>query len=324
MASLRFTRYLVDDSTSLSAVFPPDASRCGIYVCEFTDGTEYVGQSHHFFDRITAHRRRWPGQIFAIRFAPVPGDELDQTEKDTIARREADKVGLRNNALTGLPLRSKALDVVIDHAVQEAWLVGDEDDPLIPSDRADAARPRIASRGPAARLQARGDYAEILDALATYVALCLPRADLTERRFWSVSNMPSTNHTATHHRLAAISVNNVETFVITENRGENGAWNISAFLNIALDTKVPRWAKDWVEMVNYRSTGWVRSIVFTPPNGLLELLTDERISRGARRLAMGLLRKGSGMMARFHNEDLADDIFVQIDEWLYAEAAGAL
>ena len=314
MTIRHFTRYEIADDMSLSAVFPSDASRCGIYVCEFSDGSEYVGQSRHFFDRIASHRRRWRGEIVAVRFAPVSAEELDQVEKDTIAQREADGVALRNNALVGLPMRSQALDAVIDYALQEAWLVGDDDDLSIPSDRANIARARLGERAPATRLAARDDYEEIVEALATYVAYCLRRSDLTERRFWSVTNMPSTNHSATHHRLAAISVNNVEVFVIMESKDDDGQWVAHAFLNTALDTAMPDWTEPLADIHNYRSTGWVRGFYFDPPTVVDGLLRDDGIHHGAKRLAMGLLRKGSGMMARFHDETLADDIFIRIDD----------
>jgi hypothetical protein len=300
-------------------MFPPDVSRCGIYVCEFSDGSEYVGQGLHFFDRIASHRRRWPGEIVAVRFSSVPVEELDQVEKDTIAQREAAGVGLRNNALVGLPLRSEALDAVIDHHTQEAWLAGDSDTD-IPSNRADAARARRGERGLATRLAARDDYPDIVQALAYYVAVCLVRADLTEQRFWSVSNMPSTNRSRDHHRLAAISINNVEAFIIMESRDDDGKWGTHAFLNTALDTQVPDWAAEFSDMNEYRSTGWVRVFWFEPLLGVTDLLFDDGIRLGARRLATGLLRKGSGMMARFHDSNLADDIFIQIDDWL-ADAA---
>lgn len=69
---LRFQRWEVSDDLSLSALVGPGFNGCGIYILEFNDGTQYVGQTVSLLSRIASRRRRWPGQITALRFAELP------------------------------------------------------------------------------------------------------------------------------------------------------------------------------------------------------------------------------------------------------------
>jgi hypothetical protein len=63
----------------------------------------------------------------------------------------------------------------------------------------------------------------------------------------------------------------------------------------------------------YSTTGPVSRIQFDGVDALNALLRDETLVRMARKLAVGLLRKGGGMFARFHDYNLADDLFSVID-----------
>ena len=59
----------------------------------------------------------------------------------------------------------------------------------------------------------------------------------------------------------------------------------------------------------HRAGGEVDTITFVGPGGLLDLLEMPDVVEAARRLAIGLMRKGRGMMAKYHDESLADDVF---------------
>lgn len=252
----------------------------------------------------------------AIRFSPTALGELDQVEQDTVAQEVAAGIVLRNKDLISMPLRSEALDAVIDTPEQIAWL-NEEEGSIIPSDRADLARQRRNSTVVPDRLFAHPAYADVVKALAYYVGVCLPRPDLIEQRFWSVSNMPSTGKSSTWHRLAVISVNNVETLVIGEYREvPTDPWIPFGFINTILTTPTPDWAHDICDIGNYRSTGDVKSFAFAESYlDVIDLLGDDDIFQGARDLALGLCRKGAGMMARYHDYALADEISIQIDNW---------
>lgn len=190
MAKRHFDRFQLSADTSFAALLPSGISRCGIYVCEFADGDEYVGQSRRdVCARVACHRRRWPAQIVAVRYSPTPVEDLDQVEQDTVAQRVAAGVKLRNIDLVAMPLRSEALSELVSDVEQASWLTMDND-PSIPRDRVDIARKRLANRGTPAKLAMHPDHDAIVQALDPFfVSVCLPRADLTEQRFWSVSSM---------------------------------------------------------------------------------------------------------------------------------------
>ena len=64
----------------------------------------------------------------------------------------------------------------------------------------------------------------------------------------------------------------------------------------------------------YRTIGEVDAIAFGGWEGLLELLEKPDVVDAARRTALGLMRKGRGMMAKYHDESLADDVFAVLEE----------
>jgi hypothetical protein len=66
---------------------------------------------------------------------------------------------------------------------------------------------------------------------------------------------------------------------------------------------------------NYRTVGDVDAIGFGGWEGLLDLLEQPDVIDAARRTALGLMRKGAGMMARYHDASLADDVFSLLAEF---------
>ncbi len=78
---LDFTRFDVADGGSLAILVSDLGSRTGIYWLTFDDGTEYVGQSIEIVKRLASHRRRQPGEMLTVSFAPVPAGELDRAER---------------------------------------------------------------------------------------------------------------------------------------------------------------------------------------------------------------------------------------------------
>jgi len=74
------------------------------------------------------------------------------------------------------------------------------------------------------------------------------------------------------------------------------------------DNKVRLPSKLHPQKGNYASVGDVQQVFFRK-----QMPGDHLVAIGARRLAIGLLRKGQGMMGRYHNALLADDIFAELD-----------
>lgn len=310
---LRFQRWEVSDDLSMSALVAPGFNGCGIYVLEFEDGTEYVGQTVSLLSRIVSHRRRWPGQITGLQFAEAPREALTQAERDVVARKAAIGIGLRNTDLVALPLSSAALDLVVDRAVQDDWLRG-ETDPLNIGERGTLALQRRRTLQQYRTLAERSGYPVIVQAMADYLRCCLPWPHQTEGRFWMVTSMPSTGRSSTWRRLAAITVNNVETVVLGEGRETpNEPWQPGGFMNLAIHTSVPRDIAHDVDVTAYKTVGDVTRLWLSEPRDVSTALECPAVSEGARRLAMGLLRKGKGMSSRYHDYNLADDIFAALE-----------
>jgi hypothetical protein len=313
---LRFQRWDVVDDLSPSAWLAPGFIGCGVYVLEFNDGTQYVGQTVNLLNRTATHRRRWPGQITALRFAQVPQAALNRAERDVVARTVASGVVLRNTDLVSLPLSSAALDLVVDRAVQDDWLRG-ETEPLNIGERGALALQRRRTLEQYRILVGRPDYRDILQALADYVRRCLPWPHQTEARFWTITSMASTGRTNTWHRLAVINVNNVETMVLGEARDSaEGPWQPQGFINVDLRTAVPRALRRDVEIGSYGPVGEVKRLWVEDPRMVSTVLEEPSVAEGARRLTIGLLRKGKGMFSRYHDYNVADDVFATLHDGL--------
>lgn len=308
---LRFTRWETPVGTSLSALIG-EIDRCGIYVLEFSNGEVYVGQTVSLLSRFAHHRRRWPDEIQAVRFAPVAPDRLDLAERDVVARLVATGSRLRNLDLVALPLRSEALDLVVDPTVVTSWL--EEAGELSIGDRAIHARQRRRTEVAYQTLATHKDFDGIVSGAATYVARCLPWPHRTEGRFWVITSMPTTGRTSTWRRLCALSVNNVEVLVFGEERRSRG-WHHCGFLNVAFADGIPRRLRPRrVETAEYRSVGRVYRLPFRSAAEVGAFMEDPVVLQAARQLAIGLLRKGNGLFGRFHDYNLADSIFVRLDD----------
>jgi hypothetical protein len=303
---LRFARYELPAGVSLSAVLPALTDRCGIYVLHFDDGHRYVGQARDVLVRFSDHRRRWTDRIVAFEFGAASAADLNELERRTIQQLERQGVGLYNSALVGLPMGESPLDLVVDRVEQERWLDAGVEAAYDLRERLvlAASRPRVGKGFE--ELAVRDDYSEIRAALFLYVLDVVPWPHETERRFWSITSMPSTNRSRTHRRLSTVSVNNVETLVLAQSLID-GQRVMGGFVNVAPGLADPQ---GWpMERHTYRTVGEVDTITFVDLVGLLDVLEMPGVVEAARRLAIGLMRKGRGMMAKYHDESLADDVF---------------
>lgn len=310
--SLAMTRIDVRDVDSLSAksnVFSGSASRCGIYVLHFADGFEYVGQARNVLTRFRTHVRSWAYPIVAVDFAPVPVEELNETERRVIQAKEREGARLRNSALVGLPMGNAAVDLVVTRPQQEDWLNGVDPDADV-SNRCLEAVGRDRSAKNFGALTERPYYCLLLDILAAYVRQVIPAPQQTEKKFWCVTALPSTGRSATWQRIAAITINNVETLVIGESIEDRTVY-LDGFLNVAPGLRLPS-SLD-VAIDDYRTVGQVQRI--HSEASFLEFAVHHPLVRDAARItAMGLLRKGTSMMGRYHCTPLADDIFDRIGQ----------
>ncbi|MGL6234540.1 MAG: GIY-YIG nuclease family protein [Segniliparus sp.] len=340
---LRFKRYPIPEGASLSAVLPSlaRAQLSGVYILTFADGMEYVGQTTKLLGRFSDHKRRWEkeaklrpelsGDIVELKFSPLDLEktELERIERQVIAKLEAQGAKLRNIAHVGLPSDSSRLEIVIEPETLQAWLRG-ERDTLDIGDRGELPRGRHEPTSKYRELSARPDYPEILAALASYVRNSLISPHQTEGVFWGVTSLPDTNKSKFHQRLTAISVNSVEAFVLYEDRlppevlAEEGLpvdeewWATGGFFNLSPDTAIP---EDLLEFADpdpkgYRTSGPVKRLEYSgsPADAADEFLSSPAVSAGSRKFAMGLLLKGRSIQAKYHDYNLADDIFALLQK----------
>jgi hypothetical protein len=68
------------------------------------------------------------------------------------------------------------------------------------------------------------------------------------------------------------------------------------------------------EIGQYNTTGEVQRFFFDSAPDLRALLDHSEVAAAARRFTLGLLRKGTSMLGRFHDYNLADDIFIRLAE----------
>ncbi|MDK8652483.1 GIY-YIG nuclease family protein [Corynebacterium accolens] len=315
MSNLRFKRWDYTSDVAPSAVLTLK-NPCGIYVLEFSDGEQYVGQSVNFPSRLADHRRTYP-DIVAINFCPVPARELNMAEYGEIQRRRKAGILLRNKTLLAQPLGDSPLDALIDQQVQAKWLdveATDEGEVEI-GDRAVTAKKRNLSNKKFEELRKQPGWEDILRSLSAYVAYIIPYPHLTEKKIWTVTAMPSTNRSAIDRRVATLSINNVEMLFLRISRNsKGGTWRPCTTLNIADTYEPPAYMRGYTFRSSYRSAGPVKTILYPGDFAIDELLMEDSILLAARELALGQMRKGTTMFSKYHSDALADEIFRYIQE----------
>lgn len=317
--TLHFDRWELPPETSLPAIFPIELSRCGIYVLEFKNGECYVGQTVDIFSRFSAHSRRWPDDIIALRFAPTIREDLDKAESDTIARLESSNCRLRNMALLLMPMKSDALNLLVDEAVVEEWLT-DDSGVLVLDNRGKIAAKRLETKQYYETLASHDDFTEVVKTFSEYIRMCIPWPHKTEGNFWAISSMPTTGKTARAHRLGALCINSAEVLVLGETRQDKEEpWKPSGFMNLAPSAEleangIPE-SIGVLERVDYASVaGGVLQLRFDGYKPLQEALAIPEVLKAASKLAIGMLRKGPSLYRRYHDYNLSDDIFRYLED----------
>ncbi|ALE19126.1 hypothetical protein AL705_05415 [Lawsonella clevelandensis] len=185
----RFTRWSVTGVSSVAALFDLTDTR-GIYVLEFDNGEQYVGQTVNIAHRFTSHvhgskhHKAWQ-DIVALSFKALPNEDLDTAEYQEIQRRRAKGIKLRNKIFNSGHTEPTPLDEVVTVEQQRHWALGDADYGW-DKELLAMATPRF--KEPRFRLYqntyAKGDrklYNLVLDDLAYVVANVIP-SPRTNRR----------------------------------------------------------------------------------------------------------------------------------------------
>ena len=215
-----FDRY---EATGLASLTPLLRGRGGgIYVLEFVDGTQYVGQAVNFIARMTTHLRGGGKQhepwldVVAVSVMNVPLNELNTWERRIIEQRRAAGVLLRNKVFNFGFLGPSAFDHSIPVKQQTHWATGGGNFEI--GQYAEAARrpagpvPKLfrSPEGAVRRQLDDGRWASraelVLWALARIVSQVIPAAPRLEGDYWTLSDNPSTGG----GRFATLNVGGLE------------------------------------------------------------------------------------------------------------------
>lgn len=315
--AITFESHDVSGLLSVAHLFPKSSGRTGVYVLHFANGEAYVGQAVNVVSRWAAHRRRW-NDIACLEFTRIPRSRLDEVERSQIRARQA-TISLRNISHARGSIQGKTdLDLTITHSDQFAWLNQDDFDIPDTDERVDLPSLRIANRGKYRHLRQRDDFDALCNALTNYLVLTVPCPRATELTFWALSALPSTNR-STLPRLAAVSINTMETLVIQHEKGDPE--NACGFINISkraleevgttpqqLVKRHPYASSDG--QGRYATSGYEALTVFFQDLDALNcmLVGDDSLRHAAQALNLHLMRKGPTLQWRGHCFDLAEEV----------------
>lgn len=310
----RFVKHEVSKLYSVAHLFPK-AKRCGIYILGFSNGERYVGQSVNVVTRFGMHRRRWD-DIDELLFSPCPRAELDAFEQRMI-RAQRGRHPLRNITHALGPLGESDLDPIVAPDEQYAWL--NEDAELADVQvRADDPEQRKKYRTRYCQLEKSPYFGFVAFAVNVYVQFTIPKPRQTERTFWSLSALPSTNRNRFGGRLATLSVNKMETlflFSATDPANANqsivgGRMNVSrSALEAAagpIDDLRENYPMLGFDIVDYESAGGDGLLITFGAADYMTVLELPGWQHAAQQLNLTLMRKGPTFQWRWHCYDLAD------------------
>lgn len=310
----------VRDLSSLAPAFKKGDSKCGVYRLHFENGEAYPGKSKNVVSRFASHRRRWP-DIVAVDFFPMPEDQITAAEQFLITETEA-QYSVRNIMLTNRPRGNDTAEIVTlkGSTVSLPW----------ERERAKGATQSYADELDAklAQLLRHPTFLEIRALLGWYIANTMPNPAATAGQLWTVTCMPSTNRTPTEHRLLTLSCGNLETLFIVASKSVDYANDPKAFVAVNVNTALleshtrfrdpsGRWS---IFSRGYRGEkvssleldlGTLLAVI----DGHIEFPHFDELLAEAYTLNTRLMRRGSTMYSRFHNEKLADLLLAEAVTW---------
>ncbi|BDH55550.1 hypothetical protein MTP03_04890 [Tsukamurella sp. PLM1] len=222
------------------------ASRAGIYLIEFHDGSCYVGKAIDIANRFRAHAKKYD-DISSIRLrpepaalaAPDPNRYLLCVEKTLIDQAQFDHLTARNkDGMSVILATDQQFDKLMSIEDQESWRAD-----RLAANGVDLAGERSAgvdtlSAGAAynfgrfSSVLADVDQRLVVDIVAAFLARCVPLPLHTEVRHWTLSCMPSTvrgNTTQRSDTVACLSVGSTEALTITRSKKSG---HLSGFVHV--------------------------------------------------------------------------------------------
>ena len=294
---------------------------CGVYRLHFENGEAYPGQSRNVVTRFAGHRRRWP-DIVAVDFFPLPAEQLNEAEQFLITETEAE-YSVRNIMLTNRPRGNDTAEIVTREGTTIAlpW----------ERERAKGATQSYADEVDAklVELLRHPKFLEVRALVGWYIANTMPDPAAAAGQLWTVTCMPSTNRTRFEHRLLTLSCGNLETLFIVASRSEDYENDPTVFVTVVMNTALlddptrfqgAGFPWGFRGVVAYRGER-VSSFQFSLDtflaiiDGDLEFPHLDEMLEAAYALNTRLLRRGSTMYSRFHNEKLADLLLAEAVTW---------
>jgi hypothetical protein len=306
---------VVSGRLSVADLHPSRTRRCGIYVLEHADGMHYIGQAVDVVRRFAQHRKVSP-DIVRFSFFEVGRRALDAEERRCIQDAEARGLRLRNRMLVKQVLVETDLDDVLSPEEQQGWLETPArfaSEARLPLDPDQSQRLRF--RPQFERLRREPEFERVGALLRAYIEACVPVARRTELSFWSVSCLPGTNRSH-HPRWAAVSIGEMETFVLGWLPGSREPW---AFINVSLAAFRPETRKSLEragvscerKQRGYRAAAGDDLRLSTGASTFVAMtnaLREPTVARAARVMNLQLMRKRPNWYAKFHCFDLADRV----------------
>jgi hypothetical protein len=283
---------------------PLGTPRSGTYRVEFTNGECYVGETDNIVLRLGSHGRTWD-DMRAIRF--WPGKDCE--ERSALADRSPVRVARPGPPLRKVDAETPEIDPVLDRMQwSDDLLLGRQDArPVERPDQRERTRPLFD------RLSKHPDFERIATLVARYLDLFVPAPASTEVAHWVITSLPSTAKTRLWHRLACLSINNVEALTIGE-QFDGKCWTTLGFMSANPSERHPDklLTRDvqsrgvFVASAWYKTVGPVYQVGFDDLDGLEAALEDEEVLDLVGAMAMRLMRRGRGLYGRFHDYNLAD------------------
>lgn len=310
------------DLDSLAPAFKRGESRCGVYRLRFANGEAYCGQATNVIRRYAAHRRHHP-DIVGVDFFPFSKARLNEAEQLLITETEQ-LMPLRNVMLAGRPRGDETIEIVTAAGSTVAL-------PWEP-DRAKGPAKSLADEGEEklANLLIHPMFPTLRSILGWYIALTIPDPAATAGQHWTATCLPSTNKSDNHHRLVTISCGNLETLYITADRQvDSDSFYYTVHINTAAlddydqfwdperDDNFARWGASAVRYTKERVGGfWFDPVALEQiTHGEIDFPELDAFVDAAYELNVRLMRRGSTMYSRFHNQKLADLLIAEAVIW---------
>lgn len=169
------------------------------------------------------------------------------------------------------------------------------------------------------RLTALALGSKVLDLVQVLVMEHLPRYKNREQQFWTLTALPSTNHTAHHQRLFTLSVSNVEVawagYDPKTGKDTGGALYVASSprMDEGWERKLQQSCGSGVQLFGASHTYAAENeatIIFASLKQARALLEDQEVSDALRQRTANLMSDGQvpSMFRRFHNAAFAEQV----------------